>query len=190
MNEHETHSAVVKLARGELEEHERISCWFRPEFVRALIDRLEAAHKREVDALKQRLAELNAEVAAKDEVIKRLNDAIAEEQRRSGQYGNAAKMREAVGKILWCLKWMFDNTDDKSVQSHLGEPIALAKEALATPARNCDVGTAEERMRRYHALRREITERHEQIGEHNPPPFAYPTEFEWEDSPYESEAVK
>lgn len=45
-------------------------------------DRLDAAHKREAVALKQRINELNAEVAAKDEVIKRLNDAISEEQRR------------------------------------------------------------------------------------------------------------
>ena len=47
MNEQETHEEVVKLARRELEGHERINCWVRPEFVRALIDRLEAAHKRE-----------------------------------------------------------------------------------------------------------------------------------------------
>ena len=32
---------------------------------------LEAAHKREVDALKQRLAELDAKIVAKDEVLKR-----------------------------------------------------------------------------------------------------------------------
>ena len=34
-------------------------------------DRLDAAHKREVDALKQRLAELDAKIVAKDEVLKR-----------------------------------------------------------------------------------------------------------------------
>ena len=54
------------------------------------------------------------------------------------------KLREALGKILWCLEWMFNNTDDKSVQSHLIEPIALAKTALAEPVRNYEVGTAEE----------------------------------------------
>lgn len=48
--------------------------------------------------------------------------------------GSILKMREALGKILWCLEWMFDNTDDKSVQSHLAEPISLAKSALATPS--------------------------------------------------------
>ena len=64
-----------------------------------LADRAEAAAKREVDALKQRLAELNAEIAAKDEVIMRLNDALAEEQGRkmttaekTSALGNAAKL--------------------------------------------------------------------------------------------------
>lgn len=59
------------------------------------------------------------------------------------------KLREALGKILWCLEWMFNNTDDKSVQSHLIEPIALAKAALAEPPRNCDVGTANEQEVRF-----------------------------------------
>ena len=59
------------------------------------------------------------------------------------------KQREALGKILWCLEWMFNNTDDKSVQSHLIEPISLAKAALAEPVRNCDVGTAKEQVKRW-----------------------------------------
>lgn len=46
MNKYETHEEVVKMARRELEAHERINCWFRPEFVRTLIDRMEEAHKR------------------------------------------------------------------------------------------------------------------------------------------------
>ena len=59
-----------------------------------LADRFDAAHKREVDALKQRLAELNAEIAAKDAVIMRLNDALAEEQGRKMTTAekNAAKL--------------------------------------------------------------------------------------------------
>lgn len=70
-------------------------------------DRLEAAYKREIDVLKQRCAELNAEVAAKDEVIKRLNDAISEEQRRKmataenpSAVGDCAKLREALKECL------------------------------------------------------------------------------------------
>lgn len=52
--------------------------------------------------------------------------------------GNAAAMREALGKILWCLVWMSENTNDQSVQNHLSKPIELAKIALSAPPRNCD----------------------------------------------------
>ena len=65
----------------------------------------------------------------------------------------------------------------------------IVKQALSLPSRNCDVGTAEERMHRYQALCREIDERHERFGEHAPA-FAFPTPFAWEDRPYESEVKK
>lgn len=77
MNEHETHSAVVKLARGELERHELINCWFRPEFVRVLIDRFESAHEREVKQLKKQIG--NEEKMRKTLVgIKRLIKSVSE----------------------------------------------------------------------------------------------------------------
>ena len=62
--------------------HAEIIDWMRKSSTgpQELADMLDAAHKREVDALEQRRNELNAEVAAKDEVIKRLNDAISEER--------------------------------------------------------------------------------------------------------------
>ena len=66
------------------------------------------------------------------------------------------------------------------------EAHRLATEALTVPPRNCDVGTPEERRRRYYALCNEISDRHERVGAHAPP-FAFPSEFEWEDSPYENE---
>ena len=63
--------------------------------------------------------------------------------------GNIAAMREAIGKALWCLNWMDENTDDKSIKDHLAKPIELLTAALAAPPRNCDVGTAEEQYERY-----------------------------------------
>ena len=103
VNEHETHAAVVaeirKIAERfhedylsdpvEFKGYERIA-----NEVSTLASRFEAAHKREVDALKQRLAELNAEIAAKDAVIMWLNDALAEEQGRKMTTAekNAAKL--------------------------------------------------------------------------------------------------
>ena len=61
--------------------------------------------------------------------------------------------------------------------------------SLSAPARNCEVGTPDERLHRYHNLCREISDRYERIGE-RAPLFAFPTAFEWEDRPYEESEVK
>lgn len=121
-----------------------------------LLDRLEAAHKREIDVLKQRCAELNAEVAAKDEVIKRLNDAISEEQRRKmattenpSAVGDAAKLREAVIKTQSVIAKCMDilNKIPECGYNGLIDDVAdelcdlreeYVKAALAAPPRNCD----------------------------------------------------
>ena len=58
---------------------------------------------------------------------------------KSSAVGNAAKMREALEQILWCLEWMSDNTENKSIKDHLAKPIELAKSALSAPPRNCDL---------------------------------------------------
>ena len=114
-------------------------------------DRLDAAHKRELDALKQRCAELDAEVAAKDEVIKRLNDAISEEQRRKmataenpSAVGDAAKLREALCEILSYIE-SFHKYITPGKGKKLTALFAVAdtirgktKAALAAPPRNCD----------------------------------------------------
>ena len=99
-------------------------------------DRLESAHKREIDVLKQRCAELNAEVAAKDEVIKRLNDAISEEQRRkmataekSSAVGDAAKLREALKDIRRIVEQIHLLYSDYPYETHL-----IARKASAALA--------------------------------------------------------
>lgn len=112
-------------------------------------------HRREIDALKQRRTELNAEVAAKDAVIMRLNDAIAEEQKRQlattenpSAVGDAAKLREALENMVRaethgsmerddlcgrCLEKMFARCN------HDGTCwVDKAITALAAPPRNCD----------------------------------------------------
>lgn len=75
-----------------------------------LADRIEAAHKREHEATIE----------------------------KSSVVGNAAVMLDALDKILWCLEWMRDNTENKSIKDHLSKPIELAKSALSAPLRNCD----------------------------------------------------
>ena len=101
-------------------------------------DRLETAHKRE-----QSQSWHHREM---EELVLRHEKELVDAKKSSG---DAAKLREALGKILWCLEWMFNNTDDKSVQSHLIEPIALAKAALAEPVKNYEVGTPEEQSKRF-----------------------------------------
>ena len=115
MSELKTHAEIIAEMRGadnkcQLATKDGTGCYHCPFGSAAsncvfdnYADRLDAAHKREVDALKQRLAELNAEIAAKDAVIMRLNDALAEEQRRkmattekSSVVGDAAKLPKTV----------------------------------------------------------------------------------------------
>lgn len=107
--------------------------------------------------------------------------------------GNAAKMLEALEAVddAFSNGSLYASGDcqtphDVSVFEDVRDKV---KAALAAPCRNCDVGTAEERMHRYQALCREIDERHERFGEHAPA-FAFPTPFAWEDRPYESEVKK
>ena len=160
-------------------------------------DRLDAAHRREMNALKQRRTELDAEVAAKDEVIKRLNNAIAEEQRRkmtttenSSAVGNAAKLREAAEKTratleeaLQILNGISDeeagtlNARLEDVADEICEVTQwIIPDALAAPPRNCDVGVPEERIQRWSKFCKARSKK-------LPPIHG----FEWEDYPYESE---
>lgn len=137
----ETHEAVVKLARGELEEHERINCWFRPEFVRALIDRLDAAHKREIEATAAKCCQLGRLAGYGASEIKHQQEPV----------GDAAKMREALESISSILKGFdFDNqnalTPDDLNCVH--SAIGIADAALAAPRKNGEVGTAEEQATR------------------------------------------
>lgn len=94
-----------------------------------------------------------------------------------------AKMREAVSLLIDALRDFITGVGKRDKNK---AAIAAGLAALDAPPRNCDVGTPEERMCRYHRLCREINERYERLGE-IPPAFAFPTEFEWEDSLYEEE---
>lgn len=84
----ETHAEVVKLARNELEQHERINCWFRPEFVRALIDRFEAAYKREREGWEGVACSVISDAFQSGKI------AVVHEP-----VGDGAKMREALVQV-------------------------------------------------------------------------------------------
>ena len=176
MSEQETHAEII----AEMRFHAQLNIDAekdKPEYgiltaegriAQNYADRLEAAYKREVDALKQRINELDAEVAAKDKVIKRLNDAIAEEQRRkmataekSSVAGDCAKLREALSMIVYACASFHESIEngldghyeaihryDSAVNDFLRR-VDTAKAALAAPPRNCDVGTADERTHKF-----------------------------------------
>ena len=97
--------------------------------------------------------------------------------------GNQMKMRDALVGLAQAVR-EFMATKGANFYPDVVIALEAANAALSEPARTCDVGTPDERMHRYQELCREISARHERIGAHAPP-FAFPTEFEWEDRPYE-----
>ena len=66
--------------------------------------------------------------------------------------GNQMKMREALKKLLDAIKSLSRTHNDdlpEDVRAILGRMAFEANEALAVPARNCDVGTADEQTERF-----------------------------------------
>lgn len=120
MNEQETTTDIIAEMRGGPIPQHRHD----RELLRHYADRLKAAHKRE--------------------------------------RGNAAKLREAASyltSIFDCdiqflerhAKELIDTgAYGGGIIEHILNSIRLAKEALAAPPRNCDVGTAEEQEKRFH----------------------------------------
>lgn len=91
-------------------------------------DRLEAAHKREIVEVSTRAATF---------AINKTN----EEWRQ--KLGDCAKLREALKAIIGLCAGLMPTWDGA-----VGRIKDMAEAALAAPARNCDVGTAEEQNTR------------------------------------------
>ena len=62
--------------------------------------------------------------------------------------GNAAAMREALNKVGNAAAWIAENCNDQQTAKYMNDMIAIVQTALSEPARQCDVGTAEEQDRR------------------------------------------
>ena len=110
-----------------------------PSSVLQFADRIEAAHKREREAGAD-AAQICGEIG---EMVER---EAACHQHVTDYHGlNAAAMREALvmvkrlfdGRLMW--------------QPDIRKAHEAVNAALAAPPRNCDVGTAEEQKRRWHA---------------------------------------
>ena len=79
-----------------------------------------------------------AKMIPHEEVAVSKMETTTQTSEKSSAVGNAAAMREALDKILWCLAWMSNNAENKIIKDHLAKPIELAKSALSAPPRNCD----------------------------------------------------
>ena len=197
----ETIADIVKEMRtlGRLDEKstDKIPSTLQALGLRTYADRIEAAAKREREA--------GAEAA---QVCGEIGEMIGMEATRekSSQVGNAAKMREALVKAkkaichhakYVCQSLSWENSD---IQSNCGDILCAHRDlceaktainaALASPPRNCDVGTDEEQSRRYE----ELCDRHTcgsrcsasgcPMYEHDCSPFA------WGQMPYEEGGSK
>ena len=171
-------------------------------------NRFKAAHHREVAELKSKMNDVVCENEALRDACgtcgaKREREATRE---KSSRVGNAAKMREALVKAkkaichhakYVCQSLSWENSD---IQSNCGDILCAHRDlceaktainaALASPPRNCDVGTDEEQSRRYE----ELCDRHTcgsrcsasgcPMYEHDCSPFA------WGQMPYEEGGAK
>lgn len=88
--------------------------------------------------------------------------------------GNAAAMRDACVNIAGYAQTAKCHTEDGHVLGYLDQIEKWAKAALAAPSRQCDVGTAEEQVRRYKLF----CENHSGWNK---------CEFFWAQTPYEAQ---
>ena len=104
-------------------------------------DRIEAAAKREREA--------GAEAA---QICGEIGKMIGREAtcEKSSHLGNAAKMREALSDACYAM-FNFLKTQNGGYEE-MAKALDKAKAALAEPPRNCDVGTAEEQLKRFRAF--------------------------------------
>ena len=130
-------------------------------YLSQIADRIEAACKREATAEKSSAVGNAAACKKRDEVVLRLSkeeykgmqEALSEHDRLCEMLsesrmsvGNAAAMRDALLNSQEYAAAM--DVDDGNVLAILD----ACRDALSAPARNCDVGTADEQAERFHAF--------------------------------------
>jgi hypothetical protein len=110
-----------------------------------LADRLDAAHKREVDALNGQIADLRQQRDLWSKRSAELVEKCNEHYAKLKQVGNAAKLREALVQVQKKIKYLIGNlTVPNSLVASRMEINGIINAALAAPPRNCDVHTADE----------------------------------------------
>lgn len=59
------------------------------------------------------------------------------------------KLREALDKIGNISAFVAENCGNSDTAKYMNDIISIVQEIIAEPARNCDVGTAEEQVKRF-----------------------------------------
>ena len=207
-SENETFDEVLRFMQNDIVHFAGKPVKHSRDLLQEYHDRFKAAHHREVAELKSKMNDVVCENEALRDACgtcgaKREREATRE---KSSRVGNAAKMREALVKAkkaichhakYVCQSLSWENSD---IQSNCGDILCAHRDlceaktainaALASPPRNCDVGTDEEQSRRYE----ELCDRHTcgsrcsasgcPMYEHDCSPFA------WGQMPYEEGGAK
>lgn len=152
------------------------------ELLNGLAVRIEAAHKREVDALIAKLDEARHCWKVWSERADELLTKCDEQYAKLKTIGNGAKMREALLALdAWAkvVKNIPKDTTAIECAEFVKETIRVA---LAEPPRNCDVGTVADQARRYRAFcerHRGCDECYIELGGET-----FDCEFAWAQMPY------
>ena len=96
-------------------------------------------------------------IQIKDVTVQELADRLeAAGKREKAQHGNAAAMREALKPWIAFAEWLLENAGKdglgRAIQENgpiIRQRLEELRAALSAPARQCDVGTAEEQNRRF-----------------------------------------
>lgn len=165
MSNPETIANIVAEMRGLVKPGETLEHTY--ELLNGLADRVEAAHKREVEAITAKLEEARhcwkvwSERA--DELKNKCNEQYAKlKSVGNADIGNGAKMREALiqARAAICKKAKYQcqslSWENCNIQANCGDILCswrglceaktAINAALAEPPRNCDVGTVEEQV--------------------------------------------
>lgn len=165
IDNHETSADIISEIRERMEKlknaiHSAPLCYptdsmkSQYEILDEFADRLEAAHKREIDELKKQIEDLRQQRDVWSKRADELKTKCNEQYAKLKQAGDAAKLREAL-KVAnetadELLKWTWNHYQELNCMG--GRLKRAIEAALSAPPRNCDVGTAEEQYRRHGAF--------------------------------------
>lgn len=155
MSEHETHAEIIAEQLTNIESlGDELPAVIAAGYLRKLLRHLDEAHKREIeDAERRGNHEATAAICETIEKVGPLYDAES--------VGNSVKLRKAVEEtkstIARCME-ILNKIPDSCGYGGLLDDVAdelcdlreeCINDALAAPARNCDVGTADEQAERF-----------------------------------------